>query len=166
MADEKTEVSNETPVEAPTEKLSAGIEKDLFAPFIKLEILVQGTEADREKMTPMMKSLQKQINKHPKHARVLHYIDKGELTVEEKRKKLIELANCKYYVFASDAYIVPNVFVTKCLDRINTFERGLKELKKQGVKPMKKVKRVVAPESEVVETNTVEPAEPTLTVEK
>lgn len=119
-----------------TPKQQVGIEQETKIPMALLEILVYGNESDREKMQPMLDSLQNQVNKHSHQARVLFYCfkDDNTLTKEEKQKTLIDLSLCRYYVFASEVFIIENTFVTKVLNKIKSHEKHYLAMRKAGIR--------------------------------
>lgn len=120
-------------MEKEISKNPAGVEQGIIVPFIKLEILVYGKEDQKDAMKPMMKDLQEQLDKRPGEARILYYLDKGELTNEEKKEKLISLSKCRYYIFVPETHRVKSTFVVSALDKIDMFEKRMKGMKKAGI---------------------------------
>lgn len=107
------------------------------APMVLLEILVQGVEDDKPIIKKMLDGLQEQMGKSRKgkHVRVLWLIDKGEQTVEQKKKWLTENCNAKYNYFVPDNYEVKSTFVKDALVKIHRFEEIFRTLKEFGIKP-------------------------------
>lgn len=105
------------------------------APKILLEILTYGLEENKAAMKRMNEELQKQMDtrKAKNRVRILYYIDKGELSVDEKKAWLIDKAVCKYYVFAPDDYKVSEDYVKSLLDKIKKAEDSIQAMKGLGI---------------------------------
>jgi hypothetical protein len=105
------------------------------APRILLEILTYGKEENKAAMGRMNDELQKQMDtrKAKNRVRILYYVDKGELSVEEKKAWLIDKAVCKYYVFAPEDYKVSDDYVKSLLDKIKKAEDSIQTLKNSGL---------------------------------
>lgn len=118
-------------------------------PKILLEVLVYGTQKQKEKVKELNENLQKQIDKHRKsrsRVRVLWYMDSGEKTIEEKKQWLIENSNCKYYVFANTDinHVVSSDFISSSLLKIKKLEDSIKAMNDAEIKL--KPKKVVVEE--------------------
>jgi len=105
------------------------------APKILLEILTYGQEENKSAMKRMNEELQKQMDtrKAKNRVRILYYIDKGELSVEEKKTWLIDKAVCKYFVFAPEDYNVSEDYVKSLLDKIKKTEDSIQAMKNAGL---------------------------------
>ena len=105
------------------------------APKILLEILTYGQEENKSAMKSMNEELQKQMDtrKAKNRVRILYYIDKGELSVEEKKTWLIDKAVCKYFVFAPEDYNVSEDYVKSLLDKIKKTEDSIQAMKNAGL---------------------------------
>ena len=105
------------------------------APKILLEILTYGLEENKAAMKRMNEELQKQMDtrKAKNRVRILYYIDKGELSVDEKKAWLIDKAVCKYYVFAPDDYKVSEDYINSLLDKIKKAEDSIQAMKGLGI---------------------------------
>lgn len=105
------------------------------APRILLEILTYGTEENKSAMGRMNDELQKQMDnrKAKNRVRILYYVDKGELSIEEKKAWLIDKAVCKYYVFAPEDYKVSEDYVKSLLDKIKKVEDAIQKMKNAGL---------------------------------
>lgn len=105
------------------------------APKILLEILTHGQEENKAAMKRMNDELQKQMDtrKAKNRVRILYYIDKGELSVEEKKAWLIDKAVCKYYVFAPEDFKVSEDYVKSLLDKIKKVEDSIQAMKNAGL---------------------------------
>jgi hypothetical protein len=105
------------------------------APKILLEILTYGKEENKSAMKRMNEELQKQMDtrKAKNRVRILYYIDKGELSVEEKKAWLIDKAVCKYFVFAPEDYNVSEDYVKSLLDKIKKTEDSIQAMKNAGL---------------------------------
>ena len=105
------------------------------APKILLEILTYGQEENKSAMKRMNDELQKQMDtrKAKNRVRILYYIDKGELSVEEKKAWLIDKAVCKYYVFAPEDFKVSEDYVKSLLDKIKKVEDSIQAMKNAGL---------------------------------
>jgi hypothetical protein len=105
------------------------------APKILLEILTYGQEENKSAMKSMNEELQKQMDtrKAKNRVRILYYIDKGELSVEEKKTWLIDKAVCKYFVFAPENYNVSEDYVKSLLDKIKKTEDSIQAMKNAGL---------------------------------
>lgn len=105
------------------------------APKILLEILTYGLEENKTAMKRMNEELQKQMDtrKAKNRVRILYYIDKGELSVDEKKAWLIDKAVCKYYVFAPDDYKVSEDYIKTILDKIKKAEDSIQAMKGLGI---------------------------------
>lgn len=105
------------------------------APKILLEILTYGIEENKAAMKRMNEDLQKQMDtrKAKNRVRILYYIDKGELSVDEKKAWLIDKAVCKYYVFAPDDYKVSEDYIKSLLDKIKKAEDSIQAMKGLGI---------------------------------
>ena len=106
-----------------------------IAPRILLEILTFGLEENKAAMIRMNDELQKQMDtrKAKNRVRILYYIDKGELSVEEKKAWLIDKAVCKYYVFAPEDYKVSEDYIKNLLDKIKKAEDSIQAMKGLGI---------------------------------
>lgn len=108
-------------------------------PRMLLEILVYGIEEDRAVINEYMNLLQAQIIKYKQsdRVRIFWYIDKGEMTNEDKRQWLIDNSSCRYYVFgnADDDYYLPKEFVKDCTMAIKRLEASLAKVKELNIKP-------------------------------
>jgi hypothetical protein len=104
-------------------------------PKILLEILTYGKEENKASMKRMNDELQKQMDtrKAKNRVRILYYIDKGELSIEEKKAWLIDKAFCKYYVFAPEDYNVSDDYVKSLLDKIKKAEDSVQVMKNAGL---------------------------------
>ena len=109
-----------------------GIDKKVTYLPKRLEILVYGVKEDKEKMKPLLESLQKQINKFPQDARGVFYFDSGEKTSAEKEEFLIKESCCKYYVFLKSDKI-SNDYVKTLVAKIKEFEFRKHSLKDAGI---------------------------------
>lgn len=105
------------------------------APKILLEILTYGLEENKAAMKRMNEELQKQMDtrKAKNRVRILYYIDKGELSVDEKKAWLIDKAVCKYYVFAPEDYKVSEDYIKSLLDKIKKAEDSIQAMKGLGI---------------------------------
>ena len=104
-------------------------------PKILLEILTYGKEENKASMKRMNDELQKQMDtrKAKNRVRILYYIDKGELSIEEKKSWLINNSICKYYVFAPEDYNVSDDYVKSLLDKIKKAEDSVQVMKNAGL---------------------------------
>lgn len=105
------------------------------APKILLEILTYGKEENKAAMIRMNDELQKQMDtrKAKNRVRILFYLDKGELSIEEKKAWLIDKAVCKYYVFAPEDYKISDDYVKNLLDKIKKAEDSIQTMKNTGI---------------------------------
>ncbi len=105
------------------------------APKILLEILTYGIEESKAAMKRMNDELQNQMDSRraKNRVRILYYIDKGELSIEEKKAWLIDKAVCKYYIFAPEDYKVSNDYVKNLLDKIKKVEDSIQAMKNTGI---------------------------------
>ena len=66
------------------------------------------------------------------------YIDKGELSIDEKKKWLIDNSNCAYFVFVPETYQVSPKYISSMVDNIQQLEKSIQGMKQKGIqlKPM------------------------------
>jgi hypothetical protein len=103
-------------------------------PMVLIEVLVAGSEQDREYLKPMMELLQKQVNKYPTKARVLWYCDNGEKTYDEKKKWLLEQSKSRYcYIVPEGSFSVAPDLIKKAIQHSASLESALKLLKSNGI---------------------------------
>ena len=126
-------------------------------PRILLEILVHGVEKDKKRIHECLTDINSQMqksrsNKHK--ARILWYIDKGELTQEEKEKWLIENSNCKYYCFIEPLAGVGKKFVSETLSKIRALENSIKSVKAANIMISKKKPEPDIEEAKIIEMST------------
>jgi hypothetical protein len=113
-----------------------GVEVKQKIPKALLEILIYGDRKDMDKIDPILKSLQNELNesRRAKKARVLWYVDNGEKPIEEKKQWLMENMNCKYYVYADcENYTINKDLIKNVLFNIKKTEEGIKGLKLNNV---------------------------------
>jgi hypothetical protein len=115
-------------------------------PKILLEVLVYGTEKNKEKVKELNQNLQKQIDKHRKsRSRVrVFWSMNDKKSLEETKQWLIDNANCKYYVFANkdNDYSISSDFVSASLLKIKKLEDSIKAMNDSEIKLLPK--KVVA----------------------
>jgi hypothetical protein len=115
-------------------------------PKILLEVLVYGTEKNKEKVKELNQNLQKQIDKHRKsRSRVrVFWSMNDKKSLEETKQWLIDNANCKYYVFANkdNDYSISSDFVSATLLKIKKLEDSIKAMNDSEIKLLPK--KVVA----------------------
>tara|TARA_R110001632_G_scaffold61998_4_gene149236 strand:+ start:6307 stop:6705 length:399 start_codon:yes stop_codon:yes gene_type:complete len=105
-------------------------------PKILLEFLVYGTEDKKPQVTRILDELQKQQSETraaAKRMRILWYMDKGEMTDEEKKSWFLENKKCKYHIFIDPGFIIPKNYVKDCLTKIRLCENSIKNLKGYGI---------------------------------
>ena len=118
-------------------------------PKILLEVLVYGSQKQKEKVKELNQSLQKQIDKHRKsrsRVRVFWCIKEDGKSIEDTKKWLIENSNCKYYVFANTDinHVISSDFISNSLLKIKKLEDSIKAMNDAEIKLMPK--KVVAEE--------------------
>jgi hypothetical protein len=113
------------------------VEAKMKVPRILCEIFVYGTEDEKQKLKNLLDDLQIQMNKARRNRnklRVCFYIDKGELSVQEKLEWFSKEGKCKYFkVLNADSKIDKN-FIRDVLGKIRNFENSLSSLKKSNIK--------------------------------
>jgi hypothetical protein len=119
------------------EKNNQVVEAKMKVPRILCEIFVYGTEDEKPKLKNLLDDLQIQMNKARRNRnklRVCFYIDKGELSVQEKLEWFSKEGKCKYFkVLNADSKIDKN-FIRDVLGKIRNFENSLSSLKKSNIK--------------------------------
>lgn len=124
------------------------------APRTLLEILVHGVEEEKPEIKKLFDNLESQMGKlrKGKYVRILWYIDKGELSKEEKEKWLIENSNCKYYVFLNARTVKPD-YVKDLMSAIKKLEDSIKNFKGCSIviAPKKVVEEKVESNLKIVE---------------
>ena len=129
-------MQEEKNVEVKKQLVQEGVEVSQKIPRIMVEVLIYGVEKDKTRIKTLLDNIEIQINKSRKakrRVRVLWYIDKGELSIDEKKKWLIDNANCAYYVFAPETYEVSSKFILSIVDNIQDFEKSVQGLKQKGI---------------------------------
>lgn len=130
-------------VEVKKQLVQDGVEVSQKIPRILVEILIYGVEKDKTRIKTLLDDLEIQINKSRKakrRVRVLWYIDKGELSIDEKKKWLIDNSNCAYYVFAPETYEIPSKYIISIVENIQDFENSVKGLRQKGIEFARKAK--------------------------
>ena len=109
------------------------------APKILIEILVHGVEDEKKEIKKLFDNIEGQMSKlkKGKMVRILWYIDKGELSKEEKEKWLIENSNCKYHIFLNERTVKPD-YIKDLLTIIKKLEDSIKNFKSFGLAFSKK----------------------------
>lgn len=113
------------------------VEPKMKVPRILCEIFVYGTENEKPKIKKILEELQTQMNKARRNRhklRVCFYIDKGELSVEEKLEWFSKEGKCKYFKVLNADSKIDKDFVRNVLDKIRIFENSLNSLKKSEIK--------------------------------
>lgn len=113
------------------------MEAKMKVPRILCELFVYGTEEERPKLKKILDELQTQMNKarRNKHKiRVCFYIDKGEISVNEKLEWFDKEGVCKYYKVLDAEAKIDKDFLRNLLDKIRLFENSLNSLKKSKIK--------------------------------
>ncbi len=93
---------------------------------MKLAILLYGLEQDKPLLKEIMDKLQVQLNKvekpFPAKATidVVFYIDKGEMSIEEKKAWLLGQTVAKKYVFLDEKSVIEDNFLTKRYNAVRT----------------------------------------------
>ena len=131
------------------------VEAKMKVPRILCELFVYGTEEERPKLKKILDELQTQMNKarRNKHKiRVCFYIDKGELSVEEKLEWFNKEGKCKYFqVINADTKIYKD-YIKEVLNKIRIFENAFKSMKTSGIKIFGKTdEKEAVEEAKVVE---------------
>jgi hypothetical protein len=111
-------------------------------PKILLEILVYGTEKNKEKVKELNQKLQNQIDKHRKsRSRVrVFWSMNSEKSLDKTKEWLLENCNCKYYVFANkdNDYNISSDFVSSSLLKIKKLEDSIKSMNDAEIKLLPK----------------------------
>lgn len=107
-----------------------------------VEFFVYGVEDDKSKIHKLFTKLQEQMGKVKKGhlCRILWYIDKGELTDDQKKEWLINNSKCKYHIFVPTTYLVKPDYVKNTLMQIKALEYAIENAKAYGIVPTKKQK--------------------------
>jgi hypothetical protein len=134
-------MNEEKNVEVKKQLVQDGVEVSQKIPRIMLEVLIYGVEKDKTRIKTLLDDIEIQINKSRKakrRVRVLWYIDKGELSIDEKKKWLIENSNCAYFVFVPETYQVSSKYISSMVDNIQQLEKSIQGMKQKGIqlKPM------------------------------
>lgn len=115
-----------------------GLKVKETVPKILLEILLYGDNSTKSTNEIIGKSIQEQLNKSRKNkhkARALWYIDNGELSVEKKKKWLIEHSVCKYFILydLTNNQTIEKDYVQNCLKKIKNVEVAIKSMKASNI---------------------------------
>ena len=113
------------------------VEAKMKVPRILCELFVYGTEDERPKLKKILDELQTQMNKarRNKHKiRVFFYIDKGELSVDEKLEWFSKEGKCKYFQVINADTKINKDYIKEVLNKIRIFENSLKSMKSSGIK--------------------------------
>jgi hypothetical protein len=134
-------MNEEKNVEVKKQLVQDGVEVSQKIPRIMLEVLIYGLEKDKTRIKTLLDDIEIQINKSRKakrRVRVLWYIDKGELSIDEKKKWLIDNSNCAYFVFVPETYQVSSKYISSMVDNIQQLEKSIQGMKQKGIqlKPM------------------------------
>lgn len=130
------------------------VEAKMKVPRILCELFVYGTEDQKPKIKSILDELQNQMNKarRNKHKiRVCFYVDKGELSVEEKLEWFKKEGKCKYYQVLNADTKVSKDYVKEVLNKIRIFENAFKSLKSSEIKVFGKSEYIE--DAKIVETN-------------
>ena len=117
--------------------LKPQVEAKMKVPRILCELFVYGTEEERPKLKKILDELQTQMNKarRNKHKiRVCFYIDKGELSVEEKLEWFNKEGKCKYFQAINADTKIYKDYIKEVLNKIRIFENAFKSLKSSEIK--------------------------------
>lgn len=128
--------------ENDAEKFVTGTPVQQSVPMTLLEFLVYGVEDDKPKIDRVCRKIQEQMGKVKKghFTRILWYVDKGELTDDQKKEWLINNSKCKYHIFVPTTYLVKPDYVKNTLMQIKALEYAIDNAKAYGIVPTKKQK--------------------------
>ena len=129
-------MNEEKNVEVKKQLVQDGVEVSQKIPRIMLEVLIYGLEKDKTRIKTLLDDIEIQINKSRKakrRVRVLWYIDKGELSIDEKKKWLIDNSNCAYFVFVPETYQVSSKYISSMVDNIQQLEKSIQGMKQKGI---------------------------------
>lgn len=105
-------------------------------PRILVELFVYGVEKDKNIIKERLDELQKQMGKARKNlhkVRILWYVDKGEMSVQEKIEWFKENGKCKYFMAIDGTSEIPKEFIKNILKKIRTFETSFKSLRSSEI---------------------------------
>ena len=117
--------------------LKPQVEAKMKVPRILCELFVHGTEEERPKLKSILDELQNQMNKarRNKHKiRVCFYIDKGELSVQEKLEWFAKEGKCKYFQVINAETKIGKDYIKEVLNKIRIFENAFKSMKASDIK--------------------------------
>jgi hypothetical protein len=126
------------------------IQPKIIPPRVLLEILVgggfeKGSDPKESKTYKKALELQEQIEglrgKNKLMVRILWKTYEGDYNFESESENnawLIENSSCKYYVFAPELLFINANYIKDLLKTIQTFEKGLVELKNKQINLKKK----------------------------
>jgi hypothetical protein len=113
------------------------VESKMVAPRILCEIFIYGTEDEKPKIKKLLDELQLQMNKAKRNRnriRVCFYIDKGELSVNDKLDWFAKEGKCKYYKVLNAETKLDKDFVKNILEKIRKLENAINSMKLSEIK--------------------------------
>ena len=133
------------------------VEPKMKVPRILCELFVYGTESEKNKIKSILEELQNQMNKarRNKHKiRVCYYMDKEELSSNEKLEWFKKEGKCKYFKVINSESKIHKDFIRDILNKIRNFENSLDSLKQSDIKIFgTKQKEDNIQEAKIVELN-------------